>query len=157
MAMPVVRQVDTQGTSVRDLFMSARGSSPSSASCEIVRAAPASGCNVPWNMLSIMNQIAAALAKLPNTGANVGPSTSIKSLPIGSGPSTPSQMTGSAMKYTDAIAPDAYIARGTLRVGSRVSPTWQAAASNAGAAKPIRYRPAMSAVSRPNQPENGTV
>ena len=36
------------------------------------------------------------------------------------------------------MPPLASIARGTLRTGSIVSPTWQAAASNAGAAKPIR-------------------
>ena len=45
--MPAVRQVATQGTSVRDLLSSVRGSRPSSASCDIVRAAPASGCSVP--------------------------------------------------------------------------------------------------------------
>ena len=38
-----------------------------------MRAAPASGCIVPWNMLSMMNQIAAALPKLPSSGAKVGP------------------------------------------------------------------------------------
>jgi hypothetical protein len=32
----------------------------------------------------------------------------------------------------------AYIARGTFFSGSIVSPTWHAAASNAGAANPIR-------------------
>src|SRR4051812_1132659 len=48
-----------------------------------------------------------------------------------------------------------YIARGTLRVGSFVSPTWQAAASNAGAAKPIRYRPAIALVTAPKTPWNG--
>src|SRR5262245_59734053 len=51
----------------------------------------------------------------------------------------------------------ATIARGTLRLGSIVSPTWQAAASNAGAAKPIMYSPAMNPVSSPNHPSNATV
>ena len=96
--MPAVRQVATQGASVRDLRSRIRGSRPSSASCDIVRAAPASGCSVPWNMLNIMNQMAAALAKLPKTGANVGPSTSMRSSPSCAGPSTPSQTTGSTMK-----------------------------------------------------------
>ena len=64
----------------------------------MVRAAPASGCIVPWNMLSMMNQIAAALPKLPSSGAKVGPSTVARSSPSFSGPSTPSQTRGSAMK-----------------------------------------------------------
>ncbi len=46
----------------------------------MVRAAPASGCMVPWNMLSMMNQIAAALPKLPSNGAKVGPSTVARSV-----------------------------------------------------------------------------
>ena len=61
------------------------------------------------------------------------------------------------MKYSDARPALANMARGTLRLGSTVSPTWQAACSNAGAAKPIRYSPAMTLVSSPNQPANGTV
>jgi hypothetical protein len=52
-----------------------RGRSPSSASCDSVRDAPAKGCSVPWNMLNTMNQIAAPLPKLPSTGAKVGPRT----------------------------------------------------------------------------------
>ena len=89
-------------------------------------------------MLNIMNQIAAAFAALPSTGAKVGPRTSIRSLPSSSGPSTPSQTTGSTMKYTAAISALANIARGTFFSGSIVSPTWHVAASKAGAAKPIR-------------------
>ena len=69
----------------------------------------------------------------------------------------PNQTIGSTPKNSPASAPLASIARGTLRCGSRVSPTWQAAASKAGAAKPIRYRPAIRLVSVPNQPENGVV
>ena len=42
------------------------------------------------------------------------------------------------MKNSPAIAPLAKTARGTLRFGSLVSPTWQVAASKAGAAKPTR-------------------
>jgi len=42
------------------------------------------------------------------------------------------------MKYSEAIAALMYIARGTFLLGSMVSPTWQAACSNAGAAKPMR-------------------
>src|SRR4051812_12248909 len=47
------------------------------------------------------------------------------------------------------------MARGTFFSGSSVSPTWQEAASKAGAAKPIRYKPAMALVSPPNSPVNG--
>ena len=71
------------------------------------------------------------------------------------GPRTPSQTTGSATKYSVAIAALAHIARGTFRSGSRVSPTWQAAASNAGAANPIRYRPAIALVTVRRCPSNG--
>src|SRR3954452_628913 len=53
------------------------------------------------------------------------------------------------------MPPAAYIARGTLRTGSSVSPTWHAAASNAGAAKPMRYRPAIALVTAPKTPGNG--
>jgi hypothetical protein len=42
------------------------------------------------------------------------------------------------MKNTAAIAPLAKTARGTFRSGDLVSATWQVAASNAGAANPIR-------------------
>jgi len=48
-------------------------------------------------------------------------------------------------------------ARGTFFSGSIVSPTWQVAASKAGAAKPMRYSPAIALVSAPNQPGNGIV
>ena len=96
--IPAVRRVATQGASVRVRRAKLRGSRPSSDSCESVRAAPASGCSVPWNMLSTMNQIAAARAKPPNSGANVGPSVSISSRSIPPGPITPSQTTGSATK-----------------------------------------------------------
>ena len=54
------------------------------------------------------------------------------------GAKTPSQITGRTRKYTLAIAPLASMARGTFFSGSLVSPTWQVAASKAGAAKPIR-------------------
>jgi hypothetical protein len=100
-----------------------RGSSPSSLSWESVRAAPAKGCSVPWNIFNMMNQMAAALAKLPRSGAKVGPSTVARSLPSGSGPRTPSQTTGRMMKYKPAIKALASMARGTLRSGSTVSPT----------------------------------
>ena len=56
------------------------------------------------------------------------------------------------MKNRPAIAPLAKIARGTLRAGSLVSPTWQAAASKAGAANPTRYSPAIAEVRAPNAP-----
>src|SRR5262245_41072152 len=57
----------------------------------------------------------------------------------------------------EAMKPLASIARGTFLFGLTVSPTWHAAASNAGAAKPIRYSPAMKPVTSPNQPANGVV
>jgi len=41
-------------------------------------------------------------------------------------------------EITPAMAAAASMARGRLRFGSTVSPTWQAAASKAGAANPIR-------------------
>jgi hypothetical protein len=75
-----------------------RGRSPSSASCDSVRDAPAKGCSVPWNMLNTMNQIAAPLPKLPSTGAKVGPRTVARFSPSASGPRTPSQTTGKTMK-----------------------------------------------------------
>ena len=82
MAMPAVSEVAAHGQSVAAMrHARKRGSSPSSLSCDSVRAAPASGCSVPWNMLNIMNQMAAALPKLPSSGAKVGPSTSARSLP----------------------------------------------------------------------------
>ena len=98
MAMPAVSSVATQGTSVRERSASMRGSRPSSASCIRVRDAPASGCSVPWNMLNIMNQIAAALAVLPNSGAKVGPRSWPGRPAAASGPKTPSQTTGSTTK-----------------------------------------------------------
>jgi hypothetical protein len=99
MAVPAVSSVAAHGQSVRlSRRERKRGSSPSSASCDMVREAPAKGCIVPWNMLSMMNQIAAALPKLPSNGAKVGPSTVARSSPSLSGPSTPSQTSGSAMK-----------------------------------------------------------
>ena len=99
MAAAAVKRVAAHGQSVALMRSDRkRGSSPSSASCDIVRAAPASGCSVPWNMLSMMNQMAAALPKLPSSGAKVGPSTVARSRPSGSGPSTPSHTTGSTMK-----------------------------------------------------------
>ena len=66
-------------------------------------------------------------------------------------------MTGRTRKYSVAMTPLANMARGTFLAGSFVSPTWQAAASNAGAAKPTRYNPAIALVILPNQPSNGTV
>ena len=96
--MVAVIDVAIHGASLRSRQPKKRGSNPSSASCDRVRAAPASGCSVPWNMLNIMNQIAAALAKEPNTGAKVGPSSSARSRPSACGPSTPSQTTGSSTK-----------------------------------------------------------
>ena len=53
---------------------------------------------MPWHIFSMMNQIAAALPKLPGSGAKVGPSTVARSRPRGSGPSTPSYTTGSMTK-----------------------------------------------------------
>ncbi len=96
--MPAVATVATHGASLRSRQPKIRGSNPSSASCDNVRAAPARGCSVPWNMLNIMNQIAAALAKEPSSGAKVGPSSSARSRPSAAGPSTPSQTTGSSRK-----------------------------------------------------------
>ena len=93
---------------------------------------------VPWNIFSIMNQIAAALAALPKSGANVGPRVCARSPPRASEPSVPSQMTGRMPKNSVAMAPDANMARGIFLTGSIVSPTWQAAASKAGAANPTR-------------------
>ena len=98
-AEPAVSVVAAHGQSVA--FMrrdKKRGRSPSSASCDSVRAAPARGCSVPWNMLNMTNQMAAALPKLPSSGAKVGPSTVARSSPNDSGPRTPSQTTGRTMK-----------------------------------------------------------
>jgi hypothetical protein len=97
-AMPAVSSVAAHGQSVLERQARKRGSRPSSLNCDSVRAAPAKGCIVPWNMFMMMNQIAAALPKLPSSGANVGPSTSAKSFPSCAGPSTPSHTTGSTMK-----------------------------------------------------------
>ena len=111
-------------------------------------------------MLKTMNHTAAALATEPNSGAKVGPSTWARTdgsplPPIVPAPSTPSHTTGSTRKYSVAIQALAYMARGTFLSGSTVSPTWQAAASKAGAAKPIRYSPAMALVRPPNTPPKG--
>jgi hypothetical protein len=138
MARPAVSSVATHGVSWRLRLAHERGSRPSSESWDRVRDAPASGCSVPMNMFAIRNQIAAALAAPASSGANVGPSVVISSPPIAPGPTEPSQTSGRTMKNSPAIAPLAKTARGTSRVGSLVSPTWQVAASNAGAAKPTR-------------------
>ena len=79
----------------------------------------------------------------------------ISSPPIAAGPTEPSHTRGSTTKNSPAIAPLAKMARGTLRAGSFVSPTWQVAASNAGAAKPTRYRPAIAEVTTPKKPSKG--
>ena len=155
--MPAVNSVATQGVSHRERRPSSRGSRPSSDSCDSARAAPASGCKVPENMLSTMNQMAADLAALPNSGAKVGPSTSARSWPSGAAPRRPSQTPGSSAKNSPASKPLASMARGTAWFGLMVSPTWQAAASKAGAAKPIKYSPAIKLVNSPNQPGNGVV
>ena len=42
-------------------------------------------------------------------------------------------------------------------MGLIVSPTWQAACSKAGAANPIKYKPAITLVTLPNQPSKGVV
>jgi hypothetical protein len=73
--------------------------------------------------LKIMNQIAVPFAAPLSKGANVGPSTSASSFPSGSGPSVPSQTSGSTTKYSDAIAALANIARGTFLFGSGVGDT----------------------------------
>ena len=82
-----------KGASVRERRSNMRGSSPSTASCEIVRAAPASGCNVPWNMLSMMNQTAAALPspvlKSPQPLLYPDDKNTCSSLTIGSAALTP--------------------------------------------------------------------
>ena len=97
-AAVAVSSVAAHGQSVVERHARKRGNKPSSLNCDSVRAAPANGCIVPWNMFSMMNQIAAALPKLPRSGANVGPSTSARSLPSCSGPRTPSHTTGRTMK-----------------------------------------------------------
>ena len=112
-----VSTVATQGASVRERSARMRGSSPSSESWERARAAPANGCKVPENMLSTMNQMAAALPASPNNGAKVGPSTNARSLPSGSDPNVPSHTTGRTAKYTPASKPLASIARGTSLLG----------------------------------------
>jgi len=66
-----------------------------------------------------------------------------------------SQTSGRMMKNSPAIAPLANTARGRLRAGSFISPTWRVAASNAGAAKPTRYRHAIAEVSVPKAPSKG--
>jgi hypothetical protein len=148
--------VVTHGTSRRERLAQDRGNSPSSDSCDSVREAPASGCIVPMNMLATMNQTAADLAIPASSGAKVGPSVALScSLPIPSRPIVPSQTSGRTMKNSPAIVPEANTERGRLRAGSRISPTWQVAASNAGAAKPTRYRPAIAEVSAPNAPSKG--
>jgi len=70
-----------------------------------------------------MNQIAVPFAAPLTNGANVGPSTSASSFPSGSGPSVPSQTSGSTIKYSEAMAALANIARGTFLFGSIISPT----------------------------------
>lgn len=108
-------------------------------------------------MLSTMNMTAAALPALPNNGAKVGLRNKARSLPRGSDSRLPSQTMARTMKKTPASKPLANIVRGTTLAGATVSPTWQAAASKAGAANPMSYRPAMRPVSWPNQPGNGVV
>ena len=130
--------VVTHGTSRFVRFAHERGSRPSSESCDSVRAAPASGCIVPMNMLATMNQTAADFAMPASSGANVGPSVSLSSPPMPLSPIVPSQTSGRTMKKTPAIAPLAKTARGRFFTGSRISPTWHVAASKAGAAKPMR-------------------
>ena len=61
------------------------------------------------------------------------------------------------MKNTQATSALANIVRGRFRVGLRISPTWQAAVSKAGATKPIRKSPAITLVMLPNQPSNGVL
>ena len=97
-ATTAVPTVATQGTSWRLRRARTAGSSPSSASWDSVRVAPASGARVPWNMLSIMNQIAVARAPWPKSGAKVGPRLFCNSPSIPRGPSTPSHTTGSTRK-----------------------------------------------------------
>ncbi len=89
-------------------------------------------------MLNIMNQMAADLPNPPTSGAKVGPRARARSSPRRLGPRVPSQTMGRTQKYIAAMAPLASIERGRFLAGSAVSPTWQAAASKAGAAKPIR-------------------
>jgi len=156
-AAAAVTTVATQGVSLCERRARNLGNTASSASCDNVREAPASGCSVPWNILNVMKPTAIAFASEPTSGANVGPSSSARSRPSASGPRTPSQMTGSATKYSPAKAALTNIARGTLRVGSTVSPTWHPAASNAGAANPTKYSPAIKDVKLPKAPENGVV
>jgi hypothetical protein len=155
MARPAVSRVGIQGTSRRVRLAQERGSSPSSESWASVREAPASGCSVPMNMLLMRNQMAAALAPPASRGAKVGPRVRMSSPPMASGPTEPSHTRGRTTKNSPAIAPLAKTARGTLRAGSLVSPTWHAAASKAGAAKPTRYRPAIAEVTAPKNPSKG--
>jgi hypothetical protein len=99
---------------------------------------------------------AAALPKLPGSGANVGPSTSARSCPSVAGPRTPSQTTGSTMKSMPAIAALANMARGTSRLGSR---------SSRGHRRPHPQTPGrrsrsdrgQPSVTSPNQPGKGEV
>ena len=89
-------------------------------------------------MFRTMNHTAAALAPPAMSGANVGPRVVMRCPSSPGRPMTPSQTTGLATKYRVATIAARYIAFGTFRNGFTVSPTWQAAASNAGAAKPMR-------------------
>ena len=157
MAPAAVITVTTHGVSKRLRRARLTGSSPSSDSWARVRDAPARGCMVPWNMLETMSHTAAALAAPARSGANVAPSDLARSPLSGPGPSTPSHTTGRTTKYRLAAPAETSMARGTLRSKRTVSPTWQVAASNAGAANPTRYRPAMALVTAANGPWKGRV
>ena len=74
------------------------GRRPSSDSCESVREAPERGWMVPENMLNVMNQIAAPLARLPKIGAKVGPRSDARLPWSAVEPKTPSQTTGMTTK-----------------------------------------------------------
>ena len=88
-----VSSVATQGQSVGSDAPNTAASRPSSDKLgQRARGAGQAAAGVPWNMLNIMNQMAAALPKLPNSGANVGPRRHGEvAVPSGSGPRMPSQ------------------------------------------------------------------
>ena len=89
-------------------------------------------------MLKATNPTAAALARLPKTGAKVGPRAAARLPSIGWGPRVPSHTTGIRTKNSEAIPPLNHMAIGWSKAGRFISPMWHAAASKAGAANPIR-------------------
>jgi hypothetical protein len=100
-----------------------------------------------------MNQIAAAFAPPASSGANVGPEGGHQLALQRAGARGAEPDDGDRDEVQRRHAGGRVDGRGTLRSGSIVSPTWQVAASKAGAAKPMRYSPAIALVIARTGPE----